>query len=96
MKRDAMVIGTDDNVATALRNLESGEKASVGIGQEIKAVSIVEPVEYGHKFAIKDIFRGDDILKYGEIIGRATADIATGAHVHIQNVESLRGRGDLN
>lgn len=95
MKRDAMVIGTDDNVATALRNLESGEKASVGVGQQIVTVAIVERVEYGHKFAIKDIVQGDDILKYGEIIGRATANIATGAHVHVQNVESLRGRGDL-
>lgn len=91
-----MVIGTDDNVATALRNLETGEGASVGIGQEIILISLVEPVEYGHKFAIKDIVQGEDILKYGEIIGRATADIATGAHVHIQNVESLRGRGDLS
>lgn len=96
MKRDAMIIGTDDNVATALRNLDSGESASVGIGQDIISITIVAPVEYGHKFAIKDIFQGDDILKYGEIIGRATADIATGAHVHVQNVESLRGRGDLN
>jgi len=96
MKRDAMVIGTGDNVATALRNLDIGEQAAVGIGQEIISIAIVEPVEYGHKFAIRDIVKGDDILKYGEIIGRATADIATGAHVHIQNVESLRGRGDLD
>jgi altronate dehydratase small subunit len=95
MKRDAMVIGIDDNVATALRNLEKGERASVGIGQEIIVVAMVESIEYGHKFAIRDISMGDDILKYGEIIGRATADIASGAHVHIQNVESLRGRGDL-
>ena len=96
MKRDAMVIGTGDNVATALRNLDTGEHASVGIGQEIISIVMVEPVEYGHKFAIRDIAKGEDILKYGEIIGRATADIASGAHVHVQNVESLRGRGDLN
>ncbi len=95
MKRDAMVIGTGDNVATALRNLDTGEHASVGISKEIISIAIVEPVAYGHKFAIRDIAKGEDILKYGEIIGRATADIASGAHVHIQNVESLRGRGDL-
>jgi altronate dehydratase small subunit len=96
MKRDAIVIGTDDNVATALRNLDTGEQASVGIAHQIISIAMVEPVEYGHKFAIREISKGDDIVKYGEIIGRATADIATGAHVHIQNVESLRGRGDLN
>lgn len=96
MKRDAMIIGTDDNVATVLRNLDKGENEVVGIGQEIISIAMVESVEYGHKFAIKDIVQGDDILKYGEIIGRATADIATGAHAHIQNIESLRGRGDLD
>jgi altronate dehydratase small subunit len=96
MKRDAMVIGADDNVATALRNLDKGEQALVGLGQEIISIAVVEPVEYGHKFAIMDIAKGNTILKYGEIIGRATADIASGAHVHVQNVESLRGRGDLD
>jgi len=34
------------------------------------------------------------ILKYGEVIGRATRDIEAGAHAHVQNIESLRGRGD--
>jgi len=95
MKRDAMVIAAGDNVATALRSLESGEEAAVGTGSDIVMLTLAEPVEYGHKFAIRPIERGDDIIKYGEIIGRATADIGVGAHVHVQNIESLRGRGDL-
>lgn len=45
--------------------------------------------------AIKDIPKGGEIIKYGEIIGRATANIEPGEHVHVHNVESLRGRGDL-
>jgi len=96
MKRDAMVIAAEDNVATALRRLESGEVAAVGTGSEIVSLTVAGPVEYGHKFAIRAIGRGDDIIKYGEIIGRATEDIAEGAHVHVQNIESLRGRGDLD
>ncbi len=35
------------------------------------------------------------MLKYGQVIGRATADIAVGEHVHVHNIESTRGRGDL-
>jgi altronate dehydratase small subunit len=42
------------------------------------------------------IGKGDDVVKYGEIIGRATADIAKGEHVHVHNIESLRGRGDIH
>ena len=95
MKRDAIVIKEEDNVATALRNLEISEEASVGVGEKTISIPIKEDVEFGHKFAIHDILKGQDIIKYGEIIGRATADITTGTHAHIQNIESLRGRGDL-
>ena len=30
----------------------------------------------GHKFALKEIAKGEYVIKYGEIIGRATQDIA--------------------
>lgn len=96
MKRDAIVIKQEDNVATALRNLSSNDMASVGVGDKILAIKVIENVEFGHKFAVDDISIGQDIVKYGEIIGRTTADILVGAHAHIHNIESLRGRGDLD
>lgn len=95
MTRDAIAIKKQDNVATALRNLAAGEVAHVGREEESMAVPMVEAVEFGHKFALYNISRGTDILKYGEVIGRATADIPRGAHAHVHNIESLRGRGDL-
>jgi len=95
MKRDAIAIKEGDNVATALRALEGGEEASVGVGDTTVPITLVDAVEFGHKFAIVDIPAGTDILKYGEVIGRATADIPRGGHAHVQNIESLRGRGDL-
>ncbi|RLG06284.1 MAG: D-galactarate dehydratase, partial [Thaumarchaeota archaeon] len=52
-------------------------------------------IPFGHKLAIREIPRGEEIIKYGEVIGRATRDIEIGEHVHVHNVESLRGRGDL-
>lgn len=95
MKRDAIVIKKEDNVATALRDLSCNDLVSVGIGDKTINLTLVESVAFGHKFAVHDILTGQDIVKYGEVIGRATADIVTGAHAHIQNIESLRGRGDL-
>ena len=41
------------------------------------------------------VLHPDDIRKYGQVVGRATADIRTGDHVHVHNVEALRGRGDI-
>jgi len=95
MKRDAIVIKPADNVATALRDLSKGEVAAVGVGDGTVSVTLVDAITFGHKFAVRDIPVGQDILKYGEVIGRATAAIPAGAHAHVQNIESLRGRGDL-
>jgi altronate dehydratase small subunit len=37
---------------------------------------------------------GDDIMKYGEVIGAAVRSIRAGEHVHVHNLEGKRGRGD--
>ena len=42
----------------------------------------------GHKYALKDIKTGEPIIKYGQVIGRATCDIKTGEWVHTHNVKS--------
>ncbi len=40
----------------------------------------------GHKYALCDIKKGDNIIKYGQPIGHATCDIAKGEHVHSHNL----------
>ena len=64
------------------------------LGDEVIEVVMKEDVKFGHKFAIKDIKKGEHVIKYNESIGTATKDIFTGEHVHVHNVESDRGRGD--
>jgi altronate dehydratase small subunit len=95
MKYDAIMIKVQDNVATALGDLVESQECRLSGGDGSLTVIMKEPIVFGHKFAVVDIKKGDDIIKYGEVIGRATAPIMEGAHAHIQNIESLRGRGDL-
>lgn len=95
MKQNAIMIKVQDNVATALRDLDAGQTYQFVAGKETRSVTMKEPIAYGHKFAAVDIPKGTDIIKYGEIMGRSTAHIPQGAHAHVQNIESLRGRGDL-
>jgi altronate dehydratase small subunit len=95
MRRDAIAIKPKDNVATAIRDIEVNGMATVGVEDEILTVTVTQPIPLGHKFALRRIRSGEDILKYGTVIGRATKDIQVGAHVHVHNVESTRGRGDL-
>ncbi len=42
----------------------------------------------GHKYADRDIKKGEDIIKYGCSIGHATEDIKKGEHVHTHNVKT--------
>lgn len=95
MAIDAIVLNDKDNVATAVQELKAGQAATVRLGLALQQVILEQNIPYGHKFAFRPIRLGDDILKYGEVIGRATADIPAGCHAHVQNIESLRGRGDL-
>ncbi len=95
MRRDAIVIKRQDNVATAIRDIEEGKTATVGIEDETLTVRVIQPIPLGHKLALRRIQSGEEILKYGAVIGRATKDIQVGEHVHVHNVESTRARGDL-
>ena len=42
----------------------------------------------GHKYALRDIKCGEDIIKYGNPIGHAVCDIKKGEHVHTHNVKT--------
>ena len=45
-------------------------------------------LENGHKYALTDIKKGENIIKYGNAIGHATEDIKKGEHVHTHNVKT--------
>lgn len=95
MKKKAHIINIKDTVAVAVASLKKGEKVKIENGEQDKII-IKNEISYGHKFAIKNLNAGDEIIKYGEVIGRATKNINKGNHVHVHNIESLRGRGDLD
>jgi altronate dehydratase small subunit len=84
-----------DSVAVALTDIPAGAELTVASQGQTYTVVLAEPIEFGHKFAVRPIRRGEDILKYGEVIGVAVTDIAPGQHVHVHNLEGKRGRGDL-
>ena len=93
--RALIVINKKDNVATALTDLEKGIPLEI---EKRSTKLIIIPrqfIAFGHKLAIMKIPVGKGVIKYGEIIGRAICEIEVGDHVHVHNVESQRGRGDL-
>ncbi|MFZ7103956.1 MAG: UxaA family hydrolase [Peptococcaceae bacterium] len=95
MVKQAVVTGVGDNVATATNDLAKGTLVSMVAGEKELEVLVKEEIPFGHKFAIEDIARGEHIIKYSEPIGIAGRNITAGEHVHVKNVDSERGRGDL-
>lgn len=42
----------------------------------------------GHKYAVRDIKKGEDVIKYANPIGYALCDIKCGEHVHTHNLKT--------
>jgi altronate dehydratase small subunit len=95
MRIEAILIHDKDNVAVALRDIHENEEIAVGKENNRFRMKVSEAIPFGHKFAVRSLEKGETIIKHGEVIGRTTAAIPSGAHAHIHNIESLRGRGDL-
>ena len=66
-----------DNIIVAVDSVQPGVVA--------QGVTATARIMRGHKMASGAIAKGQPILKFGQIIGFATEDIAPGAHVHTHN-----------
>ena len=73
-----------DNVMVALKDLES----AYILEDEGLTMELLEDVGPGHKIATRDIKKGEDIIKYGYPIGRATENILKGQWVHTHNTKT--------
>lgn len=96
MKKQAVVIHEKDNVATCVNYFPAGSIISFFRGGLEDKLQLQQDIPLGHKVAICPISRDGEVVKYAESIGIATVDIEPGQHVHVHNMESKRGRGDLN
>jgi len=76
-----------DNVAVAIDDIKEGEVLAVGPS----SVTALEDIDKGHKMAIKDIKKGENVIKYGFPIGHSTLDIKAGSLVHSHNIKTNLG-----
>ncbi len=80
MQKKTIIINPLDNVAVALCDLQKG-----GI---YEGVTLKEDITKGHKFTLRDVKKGENIVKYGNPIACALQDIPQGSHVHTHNVKT--------
>jgi (2R)-sulfolactate sulfo-lyase subunit alpha len=75
-----------------VENVKAGEDLTGWIMETDETITLksLDPVPLGHKIALNDIRSGDTILKYGNDVGRAVAEIGKGHHVHVHNMKTKR------
>lgn len=81
----ALKINTQDTVAIIPVAIKAGEAVHV-VGTE-QVLYAQEAIPAGHKMALKDLKKGELVIKYGIPIGRMFQDCAIGGWVHCHNLE---------
>jgi (2R)-sulfolactate sulfo-lyase subunit alpha len=88
-----LVHSPKDNVGVVVvEGLKQGT-AMLGVITETDttmSLTAAQDIPIGHKVALKALKAGDTVIKYGEDIGKMTADARVGAHVHVQNLKTKR------
>jgi altronate hydrolase len=71
-----------DNIAVARVPLSPGAELRI----DGSLVEVRSSIPAGHKIAVKSISAGENIVRYGQVMGRARVAIESGEHVHTHNV----------
>ena len=87
-KHTTLQLKAEDNVAIALTALSPGDPI------DSAGFLCRDQVPAGHKLATRQINSGEQVRKYGQIIGFAVKDILPGQHVHIHNLEIQKFKRD--
>lgn len=91
--KDFLKINPADNVAVAINPLPAGTALCVD-GDEI---TLVADIPAGHKFALRDIAEGENVIKYGFPIGHARHAVARGAFLDHNDIKTnLEGQLDYS
>ena len=83
-KKNIIQLHEKDNVVVVVETLQAGDIIAI-TGKEIIVTKVLG---IGHKLALRNISKGEPIIKYGIAIGRASEDIGAGMHVHTHNMKS--------
>ncbi|MGP4040838.1 UxaA family hydrolase [Gracilibacillus sp. D59] len=92
---NALIMSDEDNVATAVKDLSVGDLAKIHYKNIDQVIKVKDNIQFGHKLALCNVEKNREIKKYGEPIGIAITNIRKGEHVHIHNIDSIRGKGEL-
>lgn len=82
--KNLMHLNKYDNVVVALHPIKKGETVSEGD----LSVTVNMDIPQGHKIALVDLKKDENVIKYGSPIGHVTEDVKRGDWLHTHNVKT--------
>lgn len=75
-----------------VEGIKAGQELTGWVMAEDRTITfkVQNDIPIGHKLALKALSVGDTVIKYGTDIGKVTAPIKQGEHLHVHNVKTKR------
>jgi len=75
-----------------VEGIKAGQELTGWVMAEDRTITfkVLNDIPIGHKLALKALSVGDTVIKYGTDIGKVTAPIKQGEHLHVHNVKTKR------
>ncbi len=83
-KKDLMQLNEADNVAVALHPIAAEQIVKNGT----QTIRVNSDIPQGHKIALVDLKKGENVVKYGAPIGHVTQEVKKGDWLHTHNLKT--------
>jgi altronate dehydratase len=89
MHVNALEMDDMDNVVTCVKAVRKGEAVVYRKGDTCLTVKAEEAIPFCHKIALRDFRKGDEVIKYGESLGKLIVDVPAGHLIDHTNLKSV-------
>ena len=76
----------EDTVAVVTENVKKGQTVICKKGEDALEIMALEDIPIYHKISLRDMKRGEKVIKYGQPIGRLLEDVRAGGYIHTHNL----------
>lgn len=89
MNVNALLMDSRDNVVTCVQDVEAGGQVIYRKDGQTCTLTAKQAIPACHKVALMPLAEGEDVIKYGELIGRAKASVEEGGLVDHETIYSV-------
>lgn len=93
-QEEIIIFNSKDNVGLIKKEVKKGNKIIINSPKYLNTIEVKDTIPRRFKIALNNISVNENIIKMGEVIGKAKAKIEKGEMVHVHNIEGIRAGGN--